>query len=72
MGLVRRRQALGVKALFTSLMVDEGRFRLKVDSLLLKLFLTRHSVSRRSIDVEECLVLLVVVMGQVVLVATTL
>ena len=53
-------------------MVDEGRFRLKVDSLLLKLFLTRHSVSRRSIDVEECLVLLVVVMGQVVLVATTL
>ena len=72
MRLVRRRLALGVEALLTGFLVDEGRFRLQVDGLLLELLLTGLAASRRSIDVVECLVLLVVVMRQVVLVTTTL
>lgn len=70
--LVRCRQALGVEALLTGLLVDEGRFRLQVDGLLLELLLTGLAASRRSIGVVECLVLLVVVVRQVVLITTTL
>ena len=72
MRLVRCRLALGVEALLTGLLVDEGSFRLQVDGLLFELLLTGLAASRRSIDVVERLVLLVVVMRQVVLVTTTL
>ena len=72
LGLVRRRQALGVEALLTCLLVDEGRFRMHGYGLLLELLLAGLAASRRSVGIEECLVLLVVIMRQVILVTTTL